>query len=479
MRPFKMFLTAGTKHPALIPVLMFLVLLPGNSGAQSSQNGFPSLIPDSRAPEFARVGDNYSWEDLAEIALWASAQGIPVNSRTSRTSSTSGSYINILRGVVEELGTELTGMDSRAQGDYILSYMHRTLLRSYSTFQTRLDTLLSNGNYNCVSSAVLYLILAQSQGLGVRGVVTRDHAFVTLVQGEESWDVETTNPYGFDPGNRREFQDQFGKVTGFTYVPARNYRDRTSLSPLELVSLILHNHIADTEQRGRYDLSVSIALNRASLLAGRKNPAISAFFTDPQQDLRDRILNYGASLLNAGKEEEGLRWAVYADSCFTGAGAEDDPRWQNYINLLASNRTVKLCRAGHFTEARGFLADNESLLDPIERHKLEIMIVETELAVLANGIKQAADAANFMIRLGESETAGLVSEGRARELRDHVSLWRVTDFHNRFAGAFNRRDYSEARGILDEALTEFPTNRRLLGDRSTLERALAPPRRQQ
>ncbi|MDR1024309.1 MAG: hypothetical protein LBL56_01180 [Treponema sp.] len=476
MRPFKMFLTAGTKPPALIPALMFLVLLPFNSGAQNSQNGFPSLIPDSRALEFARGGDDYSWEDLAEMALWASAQGIPApaNQRTPRVSPASRSYTGILRGAVEELRTELTGMDPRSRGDYILAYMHRTLLRSYSAFQTRLDTLLSNGTYNCVSSAVLYLILAQSQGLGVRGVVTRDHAFVTVVQGEDSWDVETTNPYGFDPGNRREFQDQFGKVTGFTYVPARNYRDRTDLSPLELVSLILHNHIADTEQRRRYDVSVSIALNRASLLAGRRNPAISAFFTDPQKDLRDRILNYGASLLNAGKEEEGLRWAVYADSCFTGAGGEDDPRWQNYINLLASNHTVKLCRAGRFTEAQGFLADTRSLLDPAEYRRLEIMVVETELAALANGIKQAADAVNVMARLEEAETAGLVSESRARELRDHVSLWRATDFHNRFAGAFNRRDYSGARGILDEALTEFPTNRRLLGDRSTLERALAP-----
>ncbi|MDR1443938.1 MAG: hypothetical protein LBI94_03560, partial [Treponema sp.] len=414
--------------------MAFLILFPVDGGAQSSQNGFPSLIPDSRAQEFARAGD--SWENLAETALWASAlAGTPAASRTR----TSPSYTGILRGAVEELQTELAGMDPEARGDYILSYMHRTLLRSYSTYQTRLDTLLSNGTYNCVSSAVLYLILAESQGLTVRGVATRDHAFATVVQGEESWDVETTNPYGFDPGNRREFQDEFGKVTGFAYVPARNYRDRTNLSPLELVSLILHNHIADTERRNRYDLSVSIALNRASLLAERINPAVSAFFTDPQQDLRDRILNYGASLLNAGKEEEGLRWAVYADSCFAGAGGRDDPRWQDYIDLLASNRTVKLCRAGRFAEARSFLADNESLLDPAEHHKLEITITESELTTLANGIKQAADADTVISRLEEAEAAGLISEGRARELRNHVSQWRTADFHNRFAGAFNRR----------------------------------------
>jgi hypothetical protein len=240
--------------------------------------------------------------------------------------------------------------------------------------------------------------------------------------------VETTNLYGFDPGNRREFHDQFGKLTGFAYVPARNYRNRIDLSPLELISLILHNHIADLEQRGRYDVAVPVAVNRLSLLAGRKTPAVSDFFADPGQDLRERILNYGVSLLNAGKEEEGLRWAVYAGPVFAAAGVQPDPRWQNYINVLASNRTIKLCRAARFAEARGFLADNGSLLDPAECRKLESMITDAEL----------------------------------------------TDFHNRFAAAFNRRDYSLARSILDEGLAEFPDNRRLLGDRTTLERALAP-----
>ena len=127
----------------------------------------------------------------------------------------------------------------------------------------------------------------------MRAVAARDHAFASFHWGDESWDVETTNPYGFDPGSRREFHDQFGKATGFTYVPARNYRDRTAISPLELVSLIIHNRIAEAESRGRYAGAVTLALNRAVLLEGRKDPALSNFFTDPRQDLNDRILNYG------------------------------------------------------------------------------------------------------------------------------------------------------------------------------------------
>jgi hypothetical protein len=470
--------------PALLPLVCLVFLLSrGGAAAQNTSNGFPSLAPDPLAAEFARRGESYSWEDLAEIALWSSMLGAeaPAPRAGSRGAgvpdSGAAAYMRTLRQAVEELEGELlsAAAGSKARGEYILSYMHRKFLRSYSAFQTRLDTLLSNGRYNCVSSAVLYLILAQSQGLDAQGVATRDHAFVTLLGDGESWDVETTNPYGFDPGSRREFHDQFGKLTGFAYVPARNYRDRTSLSPLELVSLIFHNRIAELERRSRYDQSVPLALNRAGLLAGRSKPTVSNFFTDPQRDVRDRLLNYGASLLNAGKEEEGLRWAAYAGPCYAQAGGDDDPRWQEYIKLLASNRVTKLCKARRFADAFVFLDSADSLLEPAGRRELETLITDAELTTLVNGIKQAADTVDVLARIQSAESAGLLAAPRVRELRNHVSLWRATDFHNRFAGAFNRRDYSLAQSILDEALAEFPGDRRLLNDRGILEKGQPLP----
>jgi hypothetical protein len=435
--------------------------------AQNSPGNFPSLQPEPPALEYAERGKRgYSWEDLAEIALWASALGIAGNSRSS------AEYLNTLRLAAAELESgfrEEQQGTSEARGDYILVYMHQKFLRSYSAAQTRLDTLLSGGRYNCVSSAVLYLILAQSQGFEVRGVAARDHAFASFHQGAESWDVETTNPYGFDPGSRREFHDQFGKLTGFAYVPARNYRDRTGISPLELVSLILHNRIAEAESRGRYAEALSLALNRAALLEGRENPAASNFFTDPRQDLNERILNYGASLLNSGKEEEGLAWAAYAGPAYTGAGT--DQRWQEYIDALIFNRTAKLCRAGRFDQARAFLADVESLQDQKSRRRLETLVTDAELTNLANAVRQDDDAAAVLRRIEGAESSGLLPPARVRELRDHVNRWRLTNFHNRFAAAFNKRDYPLARQILEEALKEFPDNRQLRSDWNILESA--------
>jgi hypothetical protein len=456
--------------PAMTAVLLFAAILPPRLAAQ----GFPGLAPDSRAAEFARRGarGDYSWEDLAEMALWASGVG----EGAGNTAAQNTANMNTLRQAVAELRAsgEMQGAarDAAAAGDYILTYMHRKFLKSYAAMQTRMDTLLFSGRYNCVSSAVLYLILAQSQGLTVRGVITRDHAFATVYgPGEESWDVETTNAYGFDPGNRREFHDQFGKATGFAYVPARNYRDRTSVSPLELVSLILSNRIAEQESRGRYAESVPLAVNRAGMLAGRASPA-AGFFTDPQQDLRDRLLNYGASLLNSGKEEEGLRWAAHAETVFLQAGGRTDSRWQEYISALANNRVAKLCRSRHFEEARSFLTNAQTMLDPVVYRSLETLITDNEITTQISGMKQADEAIAILARLEKAEASGILTAVRARELRDHITRWRLIDFHNRFAAAFNKRDYTLARRILDEALAEFPDNRQLHTDRGSLDRAL-------
>jgi hypothetical protein len=401
--------------------------------------------------------------------------------------------------------------------------MHKKFLKSYSLTQTRIDTILSNGRYNCVSSAVLYLILANAVNLEVKGVMTRDHAFITVYAGGEApgelmaaIDVETTNPYGFDPGTRRDFHDDFGRLTGFAYVPARNYRDRTTISALELISLIFSNRIADLEGRKRYAEAVPLAVNRTRLLADRRDGVSSSIFEDPEKDLVERLLNYGASLVNAGKEEEGLRWAALA------SGKYPDPaRWQEFIFTAANNQMVKLSRGGRISEARVFLAANAGLLSRENFSRLDLMVtnmelaaVDAELTKLANQISRADQAEGILAALDQAEAEKRLPAGRARELRSFVIIktanllsaapgrdwlaaidWieasivrygteprleqaiqnfrstRVVDFHNRFAAAFNRKNYDEANQILREGLAEFPDNRQLQNDRSTVERA--------
>jgi hypothetical protein len=403
-------------------------------------------------------------------------------------------------------------VEDRERGEFILTFIHHNLLKNYSERQTRLDEIFVNGRYNCVSSAVLYLILAASQGLETWGVMTRDHAFVTVRAGKETIDVETTNPYGFDPGSRREFHDEFGRLTGFAYVPARNYRDRTNLSPLELISLIFTNRIFDLEAQGRYRDSVSLALNRAALLSQRRNPVSSPFFADPNQDLLDRLLNFGVSLVKAGKEADALRWAAMAKARYP------HEKWEEFTYGALHNLLVKLIRSQRLSEARAVLDTQASAQSRENLERLNVLLTDAELAHQSSQIRTVQEAEASLLAINHAENNHILSRTRAEEMRTFVFLkegeilaaaqgWReaalflertrerygsnprldralqvfrsnrVTEIHNRFADLFNGKQYGAALRVVQAGLAELPGSRQLQSDLTQVEQALRHPPR--
>ena len=450
--------------------------------------------------------NGFSWEDLAEISIWASGGN--------------GSALQRIHALAASIPAS-AGFPAteRERAEFILTYLHRNVFRAYSLLQTRVDTVFLNGRFNCVSSAVLYMILCKSVGINVSGVKTIDHAFVMVHIGGEDIDVETTSIHGFDPGNRREFHDEFGRVTGFAYVPAQNYHDRQTISPIELVSLIMSNRIAELETARRFSEAVPLAVDRAALLAGiaggsdpgTRTGSSTPFFEDPRNDLMNRLFNYGVFLLNSGREEETLRWAAIASSVYP-----DETRWQEFVMAAVNNRLQRLVRAGQIAQARDFLNSHGPELSPANYAELDSLLVDTELLHAANNIRSAADGDTVAAAIVEVRLNGRIDEGRAAELltfavqrtaaalsaapgRDWLAAidyienaiarfgpnreWeqalqtyrhnRAADFHNRFAAAWNRRSFDEARHILDEGLAEFPDNRQLLSNKDRVNRHLA------
>ncbi len=115
-----------------------------------------------------------------------------------------GSAKDRLSGLLVKFRGEVADLSDQAVlAERALTFLHKNLFTSYSVVQTRVDTALETGVYNCVSSAVLYLILARSVGLSVGGVRTSDHAFCSVLVNGQQIDVETTNPFGFNPGRKR------------------------------------------------------------------------------------------------------------------------------------------------------------------------------------------------------------------------------------------------------------------------------------
>jgi hypothetical protein len=491
---------------SITPILVFTVIL-GFPSKIYAQNAFPRIVPDSKALDYHRMGgqSGYSWQELAEISLWSSGDVSLSGMVKMRT------IVTALNAAIDPAvyGAAASGKE---KAEFILNYMHKNVLKSYSLYQTRLDTLLSNGRYNCVSSAVLYVILCKSAGINTSGVITKDHAFAMVHISGQDIDVETTNPYGFDPGNRKEFHDSSGKITGFAYVPPHNYRSRRTINQIELVSLILNNRAGDYERANNFAGSVPLAVDRAALLLGdsyaltSEIPTSDLLFIDPRKDFMDRLLNYGASLIKSNKEEECVRWAVFASSTYP-----DSNRWRELFLTAVNNRIARFIKERKISDAYDFLEKQKTHITEADYAQFVALIVDADLLNRANNFKTAAEGDEIITGIEQARNNGKLDEKRASELITYViqrtakSLcaaplrdWRAavrylenaltryganreleqslrtykgnlaTDYHNRFAAEWNRKNFEEAERILDEGLAEFPDDRQLLNDKRSV-----------
>jgi len=491
------------KLKASITYALILALIIGFRAEIYAQNAFPRIEPDAKALNYYRLGtQGYSWSDLAEIALWASGDA-----------SLSG--MAKIKTVVSSLNSAITpNLSDKEKADFILNYMHNNILKSYYLYQTRLDTIFTNGRFNCVSSAVLYVILCKSAGINTSGVMTKDHAFAIVHINGQNFDVETTNPYGFDPGNRKEFHDSSGKTTGFAYVPPQNYRDRQTISQIELVSLIFSNRIGDFERSGNFAAAVPLAVDRTALLLGNSytktsDKLVSDFlFADPRKELIDRLINYGAALLRSNKEDDGIRWAVLASSLYP-----DPSRWQEFSLAAINNKLSKLIKDKNIQDARKFLESQKSLLSQTDYNQFDSLIFDADLLNKTNSFKTAAEGNDILSAIDQARTSGKIPEKRAAELLNYTIQkiasylcappdkdWRaairylegaiakygtnreldqairtykanlVADYHNRFAAEWNKKNFTEAERILKEGLAEFPNDKQLLADKQNIDK---------
>ena len=144
------------------------------------------------------------------------------------------------------------------RGRALLKLLYRDYLSKYNFDQTRLDLALESGVYNCVSSAMLYMAAAKACQLDVRGQKTTQHAFCSIYipsskEGQlQKIDVETTNPYGFNPGSREEIENE-ENIKKFYVVPKKYYTNRQEVSDRFFAGLIAGNICSDCIKNGDYE----------------------------------------------------------------------------------------------------------------------------------------------------------------------------------------------------------------------------------
>jgi hypothetical protein len=450
-------------------------------GGQPPSPVFPELAPAVRLSELGELPEPLSVQRLVEAGLLCS--GVAPDRAAS--------YAARIDALIAEARSALgpiaeSAARGSALGEALLDFLHARVFRAYAERATTLDGVLDSGKYNCVSSALLYMICALALGLEVEGSRTSDHALCTLVAGPRRIDVETTNPYGFDPGTKKEFKDSFGKTTGYAYAAPGAYSGRKAVSGRGMAGLILSNRASVLEREGRFREALALGSGYYALCRD----------ADSETFLADRVNNVAAHLWSrndlAGAEELAFEAAARLPR-----DAELSRLAGRTLEALASDLASK----GDYEAARRAVEARRGAVDPAASSRALASIGDAELARAANALSfaQAVAVADRLlaaaqvteeryaqavaavygreaVRLGNAgdwlAAAALAEAGAAKAPGDGslarmaVSMRRnfIVVSHNAFAALFNARDYAGARGAVEAALLSAPGDATLLGD---------------
>jgi hypothetical protein len=127
------------------------------------------------------------------------------------------------------------GMHTRYLGTELAS---TTMPELYRENQSRLSEVFVSGEFNCISSAVLYVVAARKLDFDVDGVVLPSHAFVQLRMDGRVIEIETTSFNGFDVPHDEDFYaaESSAWFSDRSLQPPtwEEYQNREIIDPFEL-----------------------------------------------------------------------------------------------------------------------------------------------------------------------------------------------------------------------------------------------------
>jgi len=141
-----------------------------------------------------------------------------------------------IRRVVKKLRPEIAKMKTfREKGKLLHQAMHKEFFlesrgtnpAGYSLAQSKITDIFTTKKYNCISSAMLYMILARYFNMNVKGVLLPTHAFVQIesLKGKII-EVETTSFNGYGLAHNKNFyKNQAGKWFKFRGLRSSTYKD--------------------------------------------------------------------------------------------------------------------------------------------------------------------------------------------------------------------------------------------------------------
>lgn len=267
--------------------------------------------------------------------------------------------------------------------DMVNQQMHRIFLKRYNKNSFIFSDLKDTQTYDCVSASLLYAALLTRCGIACEPIETSDHVLIKVLIDSKNVFVETTNFYGFDPGSKKEFQSNFGKSTGFTYVAPGRYKLFDNIPMKKLLALVVQNDVFIKTKEKKYIEATNLAyilnilredesgqnsytsaltnlssyMSRENNKKGRYEESFKWIQDLPQTQNKRALLNntYLAAVNAAEKADDyQIGYDALATSLNYGV-TQQNGEYIRFRLMLTNNLTVKFIDAQKFDDARKLL----------------------------------------------------------------------------------------------------------------------------
>lgn len=363
---------------------------------------------------------------------------------------------------------EFIELPPEERGKAVLRLLYRDYLKAYSLNQTKTDSALETGSYNCVSSAVLYMAVAKACGLDVRGQKTSQHAFCSIyvpgVKGGQlkKIDVETTNPYGFNPGSRESIENE-ANIKKYYVVPKKYYSNRLEVSDLVFSGLIAGNICSESIRKGDYDKALPLGAARYEAVRMENSSAAR----DVRQEFDILAANY-VNLNPASVEafSEDVSWFAK----FIDRWGMNDFLQKNMDN--AYNNLIILClRENADSRIEEFEQKYLSYVSANQISKTQQLYRET---IWLTKLNDYMNQREYQTGLKATEEAllQLPQSSKIKNMRNYFYSNSIAVIHNNFAAEANAGRLDEALKIISDGLELFPNDKTLTKDHKDLMRIM-------
>ncbi len=363
----------------------------------------------------------------------------------------------------------------------LLFWLHKNPLKEYGLKATTARDILDVGKFNCLSSSVLYAIIARDLNLNVKGVLAPEHVFCLLVDKRKDKDIETTVRYGFDPGEK-EIERMKNEVR-YIYVPKKNYRERKEIGVLELIGMLYANRLGFSQtpqeklagakelpsyKKGYY-FNQESDIFRKNMASCFNNLAIKAM-DEKKFELALSYINEGEKIAPQEKCWKELTLGYYnrraleakdkngygAAIAIAKKGLSEDPKDKILKENLAffyNEWANEYLRSNDYREALNTYKlgladspDNRLLLDNMKISYYNIALKEFNARNYESAIELCREG--LQSQGGYSSSDGML-RGLVKNSQEAIKL----EYYNKAVGEFNAANYKKAIRTCEEGLS--------------------------